>query len=75
MIELFAYACKHVSTVPNKARQDREKTYHWPNVRMRHGVELMEVEFVVGADVDVRAPVLCHVAVFGSREHCRKLIS
>jgi hypothetical protein len=36
---------------------------------MWDGIELLEVELVVGANVDVRAPVLRHVAVLRSREY------
>ena len=36
---------------------------------MRNGVKLRELELVVGADVDVRATVLGHVAVLGRREN------
>lgn len=36
---------------------------------MRDSVELVEVEFVLGSDVDVSALVLRHVAVLGCREY------
>ena len=37
--------------------------YHWFDVRMRDGVELVEVELIVGADIDVRAPVFRLIAI------------
>jgi hypothetical protein len=42
--------------------------YHRPDVGMWDSVELRELELVVGADIDIRAPILCHVAVLGCRE-------
>ena len=50
-------------------RGRRKETRHWPDVRMWYGVELVELELVIRSDVDVRAPVLCHVAVLGRREY------
>lgn len=44
-------------------------TYHWSNIGVRNSVKLLEVELVVGANIDVGALVLRHVAVFRSREH------
>jgi len=35
---------------------------------MGNGVKLGEPELVVGTNVDVGSPVLCHVAVLGCRE-------
>lgn len=35
---------------------------------MRHGIELRELQLVVGTDVDVSALVLRHIAVLGRRE-------
>lgn len=43
-------------------------TYHWSNGGMRNSIELVEVEFVIGANVDVSTFVFSHVAVFGCRE-------
>ena len=42
--------------------------YHWFDVRMRDGVELVEVELIVGADIDVRAPVFRLIAILRRRE-------
>lgn len=36
---------------------------------MGHGVKLLEVQLVIGADVDIRAPVFRHVAILGSGEN------
>lgn len=54
------------------SREEDRETYHRPNIRVWHGVELMEVKLVFGADVDVGAPVLRHVAVFGRGENYKK---
>lgn len=35
---------------------------------MRNSIELVEVEFVVGANIDVSTLVLRHIAVFRRRE-------
>lgn len=45
-----------------------KRTHHGLNVRMRHGLELRELQLVVGTNVDVSALVLGHVAVLGRRE-------
>lgn len=42
--------------------------YHRANVRVRHSIELLILELVVGADVDIRSPILRRVAVSRSRE-------
>lgn len=42
--------------------------YHWPNVRMRDSVELVEVQLVLGSDIDIGTLVLRHVAVLGRRK-------
>ena len=39
---------------------------------MRDGIELVEVELIVGADVDVRAPILRLVAILRCREDYAK---
>ena len=44
--------------------------YHRFDVGVRDGVKLVEVELVIGADVDESSPVLGHVAVFGRRKDC-----
>lgn len=43
---------------------------HRLDIRMWHGVELVEVELIVGANVDVGALVLCAVAITWCREDC-----
>lgn len=43
-------------------------TYHGLNVGMGHGVELLVLELVIGADVDVSAPVFCRVTVSWGRK-------
>lgn len=41
---------------------------HWLDVWMWHGIELVEVELVVGTDVDVSTLVLGGITVSWSRE-------
>lgn len=45
-----------------------KKTHHGLNIGMRHGIELRELQLVIGTNVDVSALVLRHVAVLGRRE-------
>ena len=45
-----------------------ESTYHGLNVGMGHGVELLILKLVIGADVDVSAPVFCRVTVSRGRK-------
>lgn len=42
--------------------------YHGANVRMRHSVELLVVELIIGPNVDVGSPVLGRVAISGGGE-------
>lgn len=64
--ELCAYAWNPVSV--EIRLWDFVSTYHGLNVGVGHGIELLEIELVVRADVDVGTPVLCRVAVSRSRE-------
>jgi len=43
-------------------------TYHWLHIRMWYGIELVEVEFEIMADIDVGTLILSAVAVLRSRE-------
>lgn len=42
--------------------------YHWADIRVWDGIKLLELELIVGANVDVGAPILSRVAVPRSRE-------
>lgn len=44
-------------------------THHRADIRVRHSVELLKLELIVGADVDVGTPVLRRVAVSRRREN------
>lgn len=46
-------------------------THHGLDVGMRYGIKLLILELIVGANVDVGAPVLRRVAVPRSREDYR----
>lgn len=43
-------------------------THHGADIRMRHGIELLVLKLIVGADVNVSAPVLRRVTVSWRRE-------
>ena len=42
------------------------ETYHRANIGMRHGIKLVEPQLEIRANIDIRSPVLRHVAVLGS---------
>ena len=49
--------------------------YHRFDVGVRDGVKLVEVELVIGADVDIRAPILRLVTVLRCREDYMLLLA
>lgn len=55
--------------------QKGEVAYHGLDVWVRHRVELLELQLVVGSYVDVGAPILGGIAVFGRREDCNSSVS
>lgn len=44
--------------------------YHGLDIRVRYGIKLVELQLVVGANVDIGSPVLGGIAVFGGGEDC-----
>ena len=47
-----------------KSEVSRKGAYHGLDIRMRYGVEFVEIEFKLRTDVDIGAFVLCAVTVF-----------
>ena len=47
-----------VSLEQASAKEKRQSSYHGLDIRMRHGVELLVHEFIVGPNVNVSALVL-----------------
>lgn len=45
------------------------RIHHWLDIRMRYCIKFVEVELIVGTDVDIRALVLCAVTVLRGREY------
>lgn len=74
-MELFAYAYvgsawfrAGISTRA-KASGENGESYHRPNVGVRNSIELVEVQLVFRANIDVSTLVLRHIAVLGCREN------
>lgn len=45
-------------------------TYHWLDIRMRDGVELVVLELQFGTNVDICSLILGRVAIFWCRKDC-----
>ena len=52
---------------------EKDWSYHRLDIRMRNGVKLHKVEFVLGSDVDECALVFGRVAILGGGENLKAL--
>jgi hypothetical protein len=64
----LAYAWEKLADGRHSRRRGGRDAHHGADRGMRNGIELMEAELVLGADIDISTSVLCLVAVLGRRE-------
>lgn len=68
MREFCAYACENHQHEYKYVYERRKKSYHWLDIRMRHGVKNVVVQLQLRPNVDVSTPVLSRIAVLWRRK-------